>query len=416
MAPAKTRHLSLVQKRILALVGTLILLTAGGVGVWLHRQNIADDEDERHFRNDETEVRIANVSGAGISLFKAGNTIAFANQVPVTGSSVWLPRGRYFIQASLGGKSLYYPLPLTGYHSGPDEDGAFNITVRPFPAEEPPRLFPTLPAFAFIPSGSFAFGDRYNPNEQRHVWLSGFFIAPFEVTNGEFKAFLEAPDGYANDANWSEGGLRWRTENRTAATAAMSVTHADYRRFGADVLPVTWVNWHEATAYCRWLTGKIGGGKWLFRLPTEEEWEKVARGPDTFDYGLSMTISDAELDLYNWRKNPDAAVPLMDELRTVRSYRPNRYGVFHMTGNVTEWTQSRSAYSIGSRPGTGAAEKQGRESERVVIRGGSWYSASTATLYIPFRDSFQPEHSTQEVGFRVVARRLPSPKVTFNSD
>lgn len=41
------------------------------------------------------------------------------------------------------------------------------------------------------------------------------------------------------------------------------------------------------------------------------------------------------------------------------------------------------------------------------VRGGSWYSASIAYLYIPYRDSFQPEHSNQEVGFRVVAKMLP---------
>ena len=41
------------------------------------------------------------------------------------------------------------------------------------------------------------------------------------------------------------------------------------------------------------------------------------------------------------------------------------------------------------------------------VRGGSWYSASIAYLYIPYRDSFQPEHSNQELGFRVVAKALP---------
>lgn len=407
MAPPKTGHLSPVQRKTLTLFGLFFLIAAGGVGFWLQRQGIADDEDERHFLNDETEVRIANISGAEISLFKAGSTLASAIQVPMTGVSAWLPKGRYFIKASLAGRSLLYPLPLTGYHSGPDEDGAFNITIRPAPAEEPPRLLPTLPAFAFIPSGTSAYGDRHNPNEQHNVWLSAFSISPFEVTNSEFRTFLDAPDGYANNSNWSEAGLRWRADNKSAATAAMDPEHADFRRFGEPGLPVTWVNWHEATAYCAWLTAKIGGEKWLFRLPTEEEWEKVARGPDTFDYGLSMSISDAEMSLYNWKKNPDAPMPLMDETRTAQSYPPNRYGAFHMTGNVTEWTESRSAYSVGSRPGDVASDAQVRESGRVVIRGGSWYSASTATLYIPFRDSFQPEHSTQEVGFRIIARRVP---------
>jgi|GEM_PF-850940 formylglycine-generating enzyme required for sulfatase activity len=395
-------------RKILVLLGGVALCTTGGIGFLLHRQSIDDEEDDLHFRNEETQVLIANVSGAEISLYRAGGSIASATPVAAGGLSFWLPKGRYFIQASRGGSSLYYPLQLSGYHSGPDENGAFTVTIRQVPREHPPRLFPMLPAFAFVPSGWFAFGDRQNPTERHHVWLGGFFIAPFEVTNREFASFLNDSDGYANAVNWSEEGLRWKQENKTASTAGMSVRHPEYRRFGADALPVTWVNWYEASAYCIWLTRRIGGGVWLFRLPTEEEWEKVARGPDTFDYGLSMSVSDAEFNLYNWHKNPDAETPLMDQAHTLQAYRPNRYGVYHMSGNVTEWTDSRSAYSVGSRAGSAAAkEKLGRESGRVVIRGGSWYSASTATLYIPFRDSFQPEHSTQEVGFRIIARRLP---------
>jgi len=47
-------------------------------------------------------------------------------------------------------------------------------------------------------------------------------------------------------------------------------------------------------AYCRWLTARIGSSFWIFALPNDAEWEKAARGPDEFDYGLGNTISDAE--------------------------------------------------------------------------------------------------------------------------
>lgn len=405
MASAETRHLSPVWRKVLLFLGACVLLSAAGAATLLYMAAAADREDEEHFRKEETQIRIANVGGAAVSLFKAGNTLGSETGIPFAGSPIWLTKGRYFVRASFGETSLTYPVELTGYHSGSDENGALEITIRSVPIEAPPRLLPDIPPFVFIPSGWFRFGDRQNPHGQQNTWLSRFYIAPIEVTNGEFRAFLDAQDGYVNESNWSEDGLRWKAENKTASTASMTPNHPAFTRFGRNGLPVTWVNWYEVTAYCSWLTRKIGGGKWIFRLPTEGEWEKAARGPDSFDYGLSMSISDAELQLYNWHKNPDALVTVVDWETSRKSYSPNRYGIYHMSGNVTEWTQSHSDSPSGAR--AVKEDTQTREAGRYVIRGGSWYSASTATLYIPFRDSFQPEHSTQEVGFRIIACPLP---------
>ena len=89
------------------------------------------------------------------------------------------------------------------------------------------------------------------------------------------------------------------------------------------------------------------------------------------------------------------------------SYRPNRYGLYHVSGNVVEWTASLHRPYNRERPYV--EEECNREdlAGQRVARGGSWYSASTALLYLPYRDAFQPEVSNHDLGFRVVARMLP---------
>jgi formate dehydrogenase (NADP+) beta subunit len=86
---------------------------------------------------------------------------------------------------------------------------------------------------------------------------------------------------------------------------------------------------------------------------------------------------------------------------------PNRYGLYHMSGNVVEWTQSISRPYSRLRPYVDD-DRNGEEAKGLrVARGGSWYSASIALLYLPYRDSFQPELSNHDLGFRVVARLVP---------
>jgi formylglycine-generating enzyme required for sulfatase activity len=275
------------------------------------------------------------------------------------------------------------------------------------PSESPP-VSSQPPEFAFIPSGSFIIGDRRNPRQPHPVWIQGFFMSRFEVTNAEFRAFLHDLDGYANDANWTEAGRRWRVSKSSQATALLKPGGAEYRRFGQDDQPVTGVNWYEANAYCRWLTQKLGKSRWLFSLPTEGEWEKTSRGPDSFDYGLSSQVSDEEVKLYNWKKNPSAEVTVVGIEETRSRFAPNRYGPYHMSGNVAEWTETLDhAFSRDHLYRDDDGRNHEDIAERRVVRGGSWYSASIAILYLLYRETFQPEVSTPYLGFRVVAKLLP---------
>jgi formylglycine-generating enzyme required for sulfatase activity len=176
-----------------------------------------------------------------------------------------------------------------------------------------------------------------------------------------------------------------------------------YPRFGTDELPVMLVTWYEAAAYCRWLTRHVGGGRWLFRLPTEAEWEKAARGPDGFDYGLGMELSEPQSALYNWKKNPDAATTLVGFAQTQRDYRPSRIGVYHASGNAREWTQSTFRHYNQEHPYRDDGRNDDEASGMRVTRGGSWYSASAVRLRLAYREEFQPELSSDDLGFRIAA-------------
>lgn len=321
---------------------------------------------------------------------------------------MWLPRGNYFLKVDQTNKTNFYPVALLRYRSGPDKEGAFTATIRPLVMQSPPRLLANLPEFAFIPSGHFLFGDHLRPSEPHYVWLTAYFISPFEVMNAEFKEFIDDPTGYRNDANWTEAGKQWKARSRSNATALLTVADADFKRFGQLDQPVVQVNWFEANAFCHWLTQKIGGGRWIFGLPSEAEWEKAARGPDNFDYSLGMNISDDQVKLYNWKKNPGAEVTVVGWEKTQQNYRRNRYGLYHMTGNVAEWTQSVYRMYNRQRPYVDDDERNHDETagERV-LRGGSWYTASIAVLYIPYRENFRPDVETPYLGFRIVARLIP---------
>jgi formylglycine-generating enzyme required for sulfatase activity len=385
----------------------LAAVLAGGVTIasWLSH---AERKEQLRSERDETELVVTNSAEEQVHLFRAGRSLREATELSLSGNQrVWLPPGNYFLKAIQEGRICFFPIPLRGYRSGPETNGAFTVTVRSTPKGRPPLLFPDLPPMTYVPSGHFLLGDRLNPREPHHVWVAGFFMSPFEVTNREFGEFLKADQGYRESANWSDGGRQWNASNASRASALLGVRDSDFKRFGRPELPVVDVNWFEANAYCHWLTRMFGQEKWIFALPSEAEWEKAARGPDNFDYGLGMIISDNEVHLYNWKKNPEAQVTVVGFQESQSNYQPNRYGLYHMSGNVAEWTQSVHRSYNHEHPYVDDDRNRDSASGLRVVRGGSWYSASTAILYLPYRETFQPEISASYLGFRVIARRLP---------
>lgn len=402
------------MKKLLVAVLILGAMVVAGGG-WIAVRYFRKERSEKiHFERQETEVIITNLANAPLRLFKAGKHLHDAAEIegfagPQASQSlrVWLPPGNYFLRVDLPNQPAFYPIPITGFRRGPDAEGSFAVTVRS-PASDPPPRLGDRSEWAFVPSGNFLIGDRLNPREPHYVWLPTFYIGAFEVTNAEFREFVRDPQGYANDAFWTEAGKAWKADNPSQATALLIESHPEFNRFGRDDQPVTWVTWHEAAAYCKWMTKKFEQRRWLFSLPSEAEWEKVARGPDNFDFALSSLLSDEESNLYNWKKNPGAPETVVGIEETKARFRPNRYGVFHLSGNVVEWTRTLNRPYNRERP---YADDDGRNRDDSVdvrvVRGGSWYSAGIALLSIAYRDTFQPEVRHHDLGFRVVARPLP---------
>jgi len=165
-------------------------------------------------------------------------------------------------------------------------------------------------------------------------------IARYPVTNAEFAEFIKA------------------TGHKSKAVKRDLPDH-----------PVVNVSWHEAQAYCKWLTEKLRADGTLqadenARLPTEAEWEKAARG----EYGREWPWGD-EWDpakCNSAENGPGTTTP-------VGQYSPqgdSPYGVVDMAGNVWEWCQSKYA-PYPYKADDGREELKDVEALRVV-RGGSW--------------------------------------------
>ena len=144
------------MRRLLALAA--ILVAAGALLVTTGAASLARSELRRVVRarraaRGETELRLVNPAGAELALFRAGARLDDATPVSRASGEIWLPEGRHFVEAVVGGRPLYYPVTLDGSGEGPDEDRAWPVVVRRPAPESPPRLDDRVPEFVFVPAG-----------------------------------------------------------------------------------------------------------------------------------------------------------------------------------------------------------------------------------------------------------------------
>jgi sulfatase modifying factor 1 len=225
------------------------------------------------------------------------------------------------------------------------------------------------PEMARIPEGHFLMGcDRAsngNSESERpvhRVWVDSFAICRYAITNRLYRAFLDETAG--------------------GPTAAL-----DDPRFSHPEQPVTSVNWFDATAFCEWLAARTGKP---YRLPTEAEWERAARG------GL-------EGMLYTWgnespENQPDYFQRWHDSPERVGERPPNGFGLYDISENVHEWCSdwfdaNYYAVSPGRNP------KGPAVGTRRASRGGSWRHKNKITR-VAARSSIPPGFQYSDYGFR----------------
>ncbi len=192
--------------------------------------------------------------------------------------------------------------------------------------------------------------------------------------------------------------------------------HQDYFWHQAyNEYPVVGVSWNQAKAFCNFrsekrndfLAGKKKGTgrEPSFRLPTEAEWEYAARGGleyAKYPWGGPYTTTDRGCFLANFK--PERGNYASDgALYTVeaRSYNANDYGLYNMSGNVSEWTNTAynpSSYYLGSTINPNVVDEA---NQRKVIRGGSWKDVAYF-LEVGTRDYEYGDSARSYIGFRTV--------------
>ncbi len=242
-----------------------------------------------------------------------------------------------------------------------------------------------------VPEGKFVFGandGERDESPEQVVFVHDFYIDRYEVSNEEYARFIEA-SGVRPPLSWKEGGFPE----------------------GEGALPVA-VTYHEAEAYARW------AGK---RLPTEEEWEKAARGRgnlpgegggNTYRYPWGVAFNPEKANCAEFWAEEQTGAHIKTRfqiavggLMPITAFDPegaSPFGAVNMAGNAREWTSSWYM------PYRGNTSKQGKEyrmygRQYKVVRGGAWYS-TRHRLRVSSREvgGVPSLHADNLAGFRCV--------------
>lgn len=282
------------------------------------------------------------------------------------------------------------------------------------------------PELVRIPAGSFVMGadieeprrlglpefwaKREQPKHRVRI-ARDFAIGKYEVTRAEFTAFVHESGYSPAPGCWHFVGTEWLFDGERS--------WADPKIDQSDDHPVTCINWHDAVAYVEWLSRKT---KAHYRLPSEAEWEYVARagtqtaywwGDDVADVCRYVNLGDLDAqDQFGWDRTHikyDAlgdwkGQPCRDgypTLAPVHATVANPFGVFGLLGNANEWVADCWNDDYRTAPADGAARLVGADCGLRAMRGQGW-TANASSTRPAFRLKMNATDRRFTFGFRVV--------------
>jgi formylglycine-generating enzyme required for sulfatase activity len=227
---------------------------------------------------------------------------------------------------------------------------------------------PQCPEMLLIQAGAFEMGSSEMFDFEapvHHVSIrKAFYIGRREVTFEEW------------DACFAEGGCKQKPDDRG---------------LGRGRRPATDLDWDDAKSYVEWLSQKTGK---TYRLPTESEWEYVARAGTTTTYPWGRTVEKDKANCIGCTSEP------VRKAIDTGSFPPNAFGIYDMTGNAAEWVEDCWSESYRGAPADGSAWTKPQCRERV-LRGGSF---NNDPKYLRSAARFKYDHDVRFYtnGFRVV--------------
>jgi len=226
-----------------------------------------------------------------------------------------------------------------------------------------------------VPAGRFTYQGDAKASIDADYW-----IGKYPITYAQYKVFLDDPHGF-RDPQW------WRGLH--ADGLAQQKKGAGTQQWPIANHPADNVSWYDAMAFCRWLSTKLG---YEVTLPTEQQWEKAARGTDGREYPYSGTFDANKGNTTETGIGQTSTVGIFPD-------GVSPCGVLDMSGNVWEWLLTEY---------DGANSNKLNNSNSRVVRGGSWFSVS-GFARAAARDDYFPDARYLSIGFRVsVGVRPPS--------